>query len=175
MSTFLDQLPTLIGVVIGTLGTILATSVSERAKWTRTQSVRWDDRRIDAYATYARTLKEVHLLAMRLTSPTRSSDRDIDVPLLIQAEAECSKAWEGVLLLGDAATVTAGREWRNAAARVVSAAHGRAGDGFDRDAAVQRIDEARDAFYLAARASLAVGGGAVSQASWLLERQRKPL
>lgn len=174
MSTFLDQIPTLIGVVIGTLGTILATSVSERAKWTRTQSVRWDDRRIDAYATYARALKEVHLLASRLTRPTQPAERDPDLRLLVQAEAECSKAWEAVLLLGDAATVTAGREWRAAAHRLVAAAQGRAGDEFDRDATVRQIDEARDAFYAAARASLAVGGGAVAQASWLLQRQRKP-
>ncbi|MEH1124675.1 hypothetical protein [Micromonospora sp. CPCC 206061] len=173
MNAFLDQLPTLIGVAIGTLGTILATSVSDRAKWTRAQAVRWDERRVDAYATFARAVKEMHLVAMRLTrsSPTETAEREADLHVLDEADNECSKAWEGVLLLGDAATVDAGRNWREAAYQLVAAARGRTDDRFDREAAVRDTDEGRDRFYAAARASLAVGG-AVAQAHWLTQRRR---
>lgn len=173
MDAFLDQLPTLIGVAVGTLGTILATSVSDRAKWTRAQAVRWDERRVDAYATFARAVKEMHLLATRLTRhPPTNPDADLDA--LEEAVSECSKAWEGVLLLGDAATVGAAREWRDAVYQLVSDARGRADEPFDREAAVRRTDEGRDRFYAAARASLAVGGGAVAQAHFLTQRRHRP-
>jgi hypothetical protein len=173
VNAFLDQLPALIGVAVGTLGTILATSVSERTKWTRAQAVRWDERRVDAYATFARAVKEMHLVAMRLTrpSPNEPADREADLHLLNEADNECSKAWEGLLLLGDAPTVDAGRNWREAAYQLVSAARGRAGEHFDREAAVHGIDEGRDRFYAAARTSLAVGGP-VAQAHWLTQRRR---
>lgn len=175
MDAFLDQLPALIGVVVGTLGTILATSVSDRAKWTRSQAVRWDERRVDAYATFARAVKEMHLVAMRLTRPsaTASADQEADLRALSEADTECSKAWEGVLLLGDANTVDAGRGWREAAYQLVAAARERPSADFDREAAVRATDEGRDRFYAAARASLAVGGGAVAQAHWLTQRRHR--
>ncbi|MCW6004135.1 hypothetical protein K1W54_06015 [Micromonospora sp. CPCC 205371] len=172
MNAFLDQLPALIGVAVGTLGTILATSVSERSKWTRAQAVRWDERRLDAYATFARAVKEMHLVAMRITrrSPTEPADREADLHALNEADNECSKAWEGVLLLGDAGTIDAAREWREAAYQLVSAARGRASADFDRESAVRDTDEGRDRFYAAARTSVAVGG-AVAQAPWLTQRR----
>lgn len=171
VNAFLDQLPALIGVAVGTLGTILATSVSDRSKWTRAQAVRWDERRVDAYATFARTVKEMHLVAMRLTRSPATEPADLHE--LNEADNECSKAWEGVLLLGDAGTVDAARDWREAAYQLVSAARGRASADFDRDSALYRADEGRDRFYAAARTSLAVGGGAVAQAPWLTQRRRR--
>lgn len=177
VDALIDQLPTLIGVVIGTLGTILATQLGDRARWRRTQSVRWDERRVDAYAEYARALKEVHLLATRLTAASRPSshthpiDPDAGLTLLAAADAERTKAWERVLLFGDAATVTAAREWRNAVLQLELFARGRSPADFEWIPAVQRADEGRDRFYEAARASLAVGGGTVAQAPWLAHRQ----
>jgi hypothetical protein len=170
VNAFLDQLPALIGVAVGTLGTILATSVSDRSKWTRAQAVRWDERRVDAYATFARAVKEMHLVAMRLTRSAATDPADLHE--LNEADNECSKAWEGVLLLGDAGTVDAAREWRESVYQLVSAARGRASADFDRDTALHRADEGRDRFYAAARTSLAVGG-AVAQAPWLIQRRRR--
>jgi hypothetical protein len=173
----IGQLPTLIGVVVGTLGTILATQLSDRARWRRTQSVRWDNQRVDAYAEYARALKEVHLLATRLTAPSRPSsqahpiDPDAGLELLAEADAERTKAWERVLLFGDAATVAAAREWRDAVLQLELSARGRSPGDFEWVPAVRRADEGRDRFYETARASLAVGGGAVAQAPWLGHRQ----
>jgi hypothetical protein len=172
------QLPALVGVLIGTLGTILATQLRDRAQWRRGQSIRWDDRRLDAYAEYARALKEVHLLSTRLTAHSRPSsqshpiDREAGLKLLAEADAERTKAWERVLLLGDAATVAAAREWRDVVLQLELSARGRARKGFEWIPAVRRADEGRDRFYEAARTSLAVDGGSVAQAPWLGQRQQ---
>jgi hypothetical protein len=50
VQSFVQQLPALIGVLVGALATYAATSAAERARWRRTQSVRWDDKRLTAYA-----------------------------------------------------------------------------------------------------------------------------
>jgi hypothetical protein len=50
VQTFLQQLPALIGVVVGALATWVVTSAAERSKWHRDQSVRWDEKKLTAYA-----------------------------------------------------------------------------------------------------------------------------
>jgi len=175
VDALLSQLPALLGVLVGTLGTVLATHLAERVRWSRTQSVRWDDRRVEAYAEYARALKGVSLAAMRLppvadpAGPLPVDPQDA-LAALAEADAERSKAWERILLLGDAATVTAARDWTDAVRDLRLAAIGRAPAGFDREAAVVHLDRCRDRFYAAARSGLAVGGGAVAQAAWLADR-----
>jgi hypothetical protein len=90
---------------------------------------------------------------------------------MAQADVQRTKAWEGVLLLGNADTVAAAREWRWAVLQLERAARGIAGDDFDWVVAVRRADEGRDRFYDAARASLTMGSGDVAQARWLTDRQ----
>jgi hypothetical protein len=113
----------------------------------------------------------------RITAPSRPSsrahpiDRATGLELMAQADAQRTKAWEGALLLGDAGTVAAAREWRWAVLQLERAARGIAGDDFDWEAAVRRADESRDRFYIAARASLTVGIGDVAQSRWLTDRQ----
>jgi hypothetical protein len=177
VSTFLNQLPALVGVALGTLGTILATTVADRARWTRSQSVRWDERRLEAYADYARALKEIHGLALRMTVVHRrrrhlpAIDRETAQDLLAQADIRCSIAWEGVLLVGDEATVTAAREWHAAVRAVEVRARAEPFDAEGFEPAVRLADEGRDRFYVAARRGLSVGGGDVAQTSWLDARR----
>ena len=66
MSEIVRELPTLLGVVIGALATYLATVTAESARWRRDQAVRWDARRMDAYADYGRSIKQLTGLAMRI-------------------------------------------------------------------------------------------------------------
>ncbi|MFV2102973.1 hypothetical protein [Micromonospora sp. LOL_024] len=66
MGNLVGQLPALLGVLVGAVGTILATSLTDRSRWRRSQTVRWDERRLDAYAEFARVLKEVHTIASRM-------------------------------------------------------------------------------------------------------------
>src|SRR6267154_150727 len=67
MATILNQLPALVGVALGILGTLLVTSVSDRARWKRDQSVRWDQRRLEAYTEYARAIKEMYTTALHMS------------------------------------------------------------------------------------------------------------
>jgi len=178
VSSLLAQLPALIGVAVGALATILATSFTDRSRWRRSQSVRWDERRLDAYADYAQAIKEIHLLAFRLSATRRGSsrsqpiDRETGMDLLAQADLHRSKMWESVLLLGDAATVEAARLWHEAVRRLVRLASERTNDpshegsedlSDDWRAAVQLVDNTRDLFYIAARQNLLVEGGLVAQ------------
>ena len=176
MSDLLDQLPALLGVVVGTVGTILATHLADRARWARAQSVRWDERRMDAYADYARAIKELHNLAFRMTAARRADSRTqpLERPdglrLLDRAEAHRTKAWEAALLLGDTETVAAARSWREAVRQFELLAQRPDCDLTGWDQGVRSADGARDAFYLAARRSLDIPGGSVVQSSWLSTR-----
>jgi hypothetical protein len=120
MENFLNQLPAILGVLVGALGTLLVTSLTDKARWRRDQAVRWDTRRLDAYVAYAAAVKESHTLALRISAPYRcySKSHAIDpeqgLVLLAEANVTRTKAWEAVLLLGNEATVTAARVWKDA-------------------------------------------------------------
>ncbi|MGN9811537.1 hypothetical protein ACTMSW_19545 [Micromonospora sp. BQ11] len=173
MGTFVAQLPALIGVLVGTLGTILATTLADRARWKRSQDVRWDERRLDAYVEYARTIKEIHAIALRMTAADRPAsrshriDREVGVAMLAEADVRRTLVWESMLLLGDEQTVAAARTWRDAVWQVEHCARGFADQQVDVASLLNRADEARDGFYRAARSSLGVRGGSVAQSSML--------
>jgi len=164
VSNFLQQVPTLAGVVLGALATILATTFAERAQWKRNQTVRWDVKRLEAYAQYAETIRNLHFVATRLSAPLRPGsrsqplDREVGEELISQGEAARARAWEAVLMLGDADGVVAARQWRAAVLRMELFARGRY-EGPDTWADLDReADRARDAFYAATRRSLGVAG-----------------
>jgi hypothetical protein len=163
----------LAGVLMGALTTILATGITDRMRWRRGQGVRWDERRLSAYADFAQAIKDVYYFAGRLAAsrvPTNKVphiDRDEGVQQLAQAEARRSRAWETLLLLGDADSVRAARQWREAVWHVQQVALDPALGAAEWAAAVPAIDRSRDEFYVAARRSLGVAGGQVAQADWL--------
>ncbi|MCG5437406.1 hypothetical protein [Micromonospora foliorum] len=173
MSTLLTQLPVLLGVLVGTLGTILATSLADRARWRRSQSVRWDERRLDAYVDYAHALKESHAVALRLTADHRPEsrshpiDRDEGLVRLAEADARRTIVWENLLLLGDEPTVVAAASWRDAIWQVERLARGIVEAPSDVAELLTRVNEARDGYYRAARRSLGVRGGSVEQSAAL--------
>ncbi len=68
MSAFIQQLPALIGVVIGALGSYWASARGDRARFRREQAARWDERRLTAYSEYARALKKSVTLAYRIAA-----------------------------------------------------------------------------------------------------------
>lgn len=173
VSTLLTQLPTLLGVLVGTLGTILATSLADRARWRRSQSVRWDERRLDAYVDYAHALKESHSVALRLTADHRPGsrshpiDREEGLARLAEADARRTIVWENLLLLGDEPTVAAAASWRDAIWQVERLARGIVEAPPDVAEMLTGVDEARDGYYRAARRSLGVRGGSVEQSATL--------
>ena len=64
----LNQLPVLLGVIVGALGSYLTTSVTERARWKRALDSRWDDRRVEAYASYGQSVKRMIMIASRIAA-----------------------------------------------------------------------------------------------------------
>ncbi|WP_433124277.1 hypothetical protein ACQPWW_18780 [Micromonospora sp. CA-240977] len=169
MESVLTQLPALLGVLLGTIGTMVATTVAERGRWRRGQTVRWDERRLDAYADFTRAVKEIHLLSLgmlsghRPGSRTPALDREDGLARLAEADVRHTLTWETVLLLGDAATVRAASTWRRAVRDLEQAARSLPDQPEGLAAMVRQADEARDDFYQAARGGLGVRGGGVEQ------------
>jgi hypothetical protein len=177
----LNQLPAIFGVIVGVLGTLLATSFTDRARWRRDQTVRWDTRRLDAYVAYAATVKEVHTLAHRVSAPYRGYSKSQPIEreqasvLLAEADAQRTKAWEAMLLLGDEATVTAARRWQNAVFVEVNLCRSDSIDELQWQSAVEAVNQARDRFYFAARENLGVNSGSVAQWPFLHARDHAAL
>jgi hypothetical protein len=117
MSVFLQQLPALLGVMIGALGSYLAVVRSDRARFRRERAARWEERRLTVYTDYARTVKQSVTLAYRLAAhlgndphPHPLSRPEAD-PLLTEAAAARDPAGEALLLLGSPAVVAQARDW----------------------------------------------------------------
>ena len=158
----------LLGVIIGALASYLTTAATERARWKRALDSRWDDRRVEAYASYAQSVKEMINIAGRIAAGRGLLGSDLEpliptqenLDLLAAAENERARQWETVLLLGHPQTVAAGRNWHEHAWRLE--AYARAlltGNNSDWRTARAAVDVARDAFYESARSDLQVTGG----------------
>ena len=155
MSSLLQQLPTLIGVVIGSLATYVVTMSAERSRWRRRLSVRWDERRLAAYMEYANAVKKVISVATRLAAQRgvfAGGDEAAEVygiPDLAQAEEQRTIAWEAVLMLGNDEVVVAARHWHNGVFRLQRIAAEQPSDMNWRQA-VEATSLARRRFYEAA-------------------------
>jgi hypothetical protein len=167
MVQLLNQVLVLLGVIIGALGSYLATAATERARWRRALDSRWDDRRVEAYASYAQSVKRLINIAGRIAAgrglggddePLAPTQENLD--LLAGAEAERARQWEAVLLLGHPETVAAGRNWHERAWKLEWYARARIkGSNSDWQAARAAVDVARHVFYESARNDLRVSGG----------------
>ena len=165
----LNQLLILAGVIIGALASYFTTAATESARWKRTLDSRWDDRRVEAYASYAQAVKEITRLAARF-----AADRGIAVhsePLsptqenlekLESASSNRATAWETVLLLGHRDAVIAARSWHESVWHldwVVRLKEGATSE--DYETARSAVNQAREIFYKSARIDLQVKGGSL--------------
>lgn len=169
MSSVAQQLPALIGVLLGATATYVVTAAAERARWKRAQSVRWDEKRLTAYTEYAHSLKKAIILAVRIAA-YRGIHPDVDkispaegIPALATAEEERTMKWEAVLLLGSEDAVVAGRKWHESMFRLQRIAIGEAPDESWTEA-IKATSGARREFYEVARRDigLAIRGSAQS-------------
>ncbi|WP_109030752.1 hypothetical protein [Streptomyces rubrogriseus] len=117
MSAFVQQLPALMGVVIGALGSYLAVVRSDRARFRRDREAHWQERRFTAYADYARAVKTSVTLTYRGASalgldphPHPLPPREADVSMA-EATAARDPYWEALLLLGSPQVVEKARAW----------------------------------------------------------------
>ncbi len=176
MDSFPQQLPALIGVLLGAASTFVATTVTERARWRRDQSVRWDAERLTAYSEYAHAVKKKITIAVQIAA-RRGVHPNVDwVPsddgaeALAAAEEERTTKWERVLLLGSDEAVMAAREWHNSVFVLERVACGTKTDTTWAEAA-EMTSRGRLAFYLVVKRDLGTALSIDSRAyEWQLAR-----
>lgn len=178
MSAFIQQLPALIGVVIGALGSYLAVMRGDQARFRREQVARWEERRLTAYADYARALKKSVTLTYRVAAhlgndphPHPLSPQEAASQLADATDAR-DPAGEALLMLGSPDVVDRAREWVVAVMDM---------EGFLRDQThspqawsdlLQCQRAARERYYAAVRRDLALPPG--HSGEWRLASARTP-
>jgi hypothetical protein len=167
MSSIMQQLPALIGVVLGAAASYLAGAATERARWRREQSSRWDEKRAQAYSEYGYAVKNVYVQCLRVANSRVRSGRgdpvDYDEALaqLDVLTDERTMKWETVLLLGNPETIAAARTWHRRVWQVELFARGARTDVDEYDNLLQEVIADRTRFYEAARRDLGIMSGAV--------------
>ncbi|MFD5813087.1 hypothetical protein [Streptomyces sp. NPDC127038] len=117
MSAFLQQLPALVGVVIGALGSYLALVRSDRERFERDRADRWDERRLAVYSEYARSLKKSVTLTYRVAAHLGNDPHPHPLalaeaePLLARATDDRDPAGEALIMLGSREVVDRARVW----------------------------------------------------------------
>lgn len=117
VSEFIKQLPALLGLVIGALGSYVVVMRGDRARFRREQGARWQERRLAAYSDYALTLKKTVTLNRRVAAHLGHDGHrqplppDDAAPLLDEAADARSPAGEGLLMLGSPEVVDAAHLW----------------------------------------------------------------
>ncbi|MER6433046.1 hypothetical protein ABT272_35790 [Streptomyces sp900105245] len=157
------ELFTLIGVLVGAAASYVGGALMERARWRRQLLTRWDERRLEAYLRYADAIKRFTSVAGRLAAGKGLFDlpqplaQDVGLERLADAELERGYAFEAVLLMGDAETISAARTLqRHAWVLEQFVREMRSGTAEDWARAFRQFQEKRDEYYIAARKSLGV-------------------
>jgi hypothetical protein len=163
--TFLQQLPALIGVVVGAIGSYLAVTLGDRARFQRENTVRWQDRRFAVYSEFARSVKATVTVTFRLAAHFGNDPHphplapDEAAAQLAAAGDPRDMAWEAMLLLGAPDVVDAARQWFVPVADMERFVQDQTRDPDRWSALLDRQRTARTAFYSAARRDLALPPG----------------
>jgi hypothetical protein len=165
MSAFLQQLPALMGVVIGALGSYLAVVRSDRARFRRETAARWEERRLAVYADYARTLKTSVTLTYRIAAHLGNDPHPHPLTPAeaapAQAEATLARdpAGEALLLLGSKDVVDKARVWVVAVMEMERFLRAETHDPQTWRALLERQRAGREGYYTAVREDLALPPG----------------
>ncbi len=166
------QVLTIAGVLFGSAATFIATSMTERTRWRRAHSARWDDKRLAAYAEYGNAVKRAVRLCRQIaeTKNLLSTGQPIDVDAafaaIAEAETERAVKWETVLLLGEPATIVAARAWHEHVWRLERILHKEDQDGSPFIDAYKETMRLRNEFYARARTDLNVSSGPLPELTW---------
>ncbi|MDJ1133933.1 hypothetical protein [Streptomyces iconiensis] len=172
--SLLGQILPLVGVALGAVASFLVSSLNERARWRREQSVRWDGRRLDAYSEYLHAVKELAgryqgIAAARglVTGPVPLEPSGEVLAELGAAEARRSALAETCELLGDTDTNTASKTLNHCLWRLEHLARGVATEV--EQSWEQAYGEFRDAqrrYAECVRAGLGVAGPVSRDVAW---------
>lgn len=165
MDEFIRQLPALIGVIIGALGSYVAITRGDRIRFRREQAARWEERRLAVYTEYARVLRQTVSLTYRVAAhlgndphPHPLSPEEA-VPHFTQAAEARDPAGEALLMLGAPDVVEEARAW---VLLVIRMERFLREDTHDPEAWAELLERqraAREAYYAAVRRDLALPPG----------------
>jgi hypothetical protein len=162
MATVVQQLPALIGVAVGALASYLVSSATERRRWERQQSTRWDEKRAQAYVDYGNAVKNVFnkcgsIANFRGLGWMHEQINETDaLSELGQLARERPAKWESLLLLGDTETLLAAREWHRLVGKLQRFVRNNKTDVGEWRALFVQAQAARTRFYHAARRDLGI-------------------
>jgi hypothetical protein len=167
MASVVQQLPALIGVAVGAIASYLVATATERRRWQRQQSTRWDVKRAEAYVDYGNAVKNVSYKCGSIGNSRglgwvyevyeKINENDA-LSELGRLASERSAKWESLLLLGDVETLRASREWHRLVGELQRFIHDNQTDAGKWKALVLQADAARSQFYGAARRDLGIKG-----------------
>lgn len=162
-----SQLLPLAGVAVGAATSFVVTSLNERTKWRREQSVRWDAQRLTAYAEYAHAVKDLAYQYRRIAvfrglsagpHPLEPTPEVLD--RLGDAEVRRTALSETLLLLGDRHIIAAMKRMNQYLWQLEGLARATPGDGDGWDQVYENYRTARQDYIDHARHSLGVTGPA---------------
>ena len=172
MNPIVAQVLTIAGVLLGSATTFIVTSATERTRWRRAQSARWDDKRLLAYSEYANAVKHMVRLCRRIAETkgllTTGQPIDLDSAFADLADAETQRAaqWETVLLLGEPTTISAARAWSEQVwqlEHILREDHPGTSSFIDSYRNAMRL---RNEFYTHARTDLDITSGPLPELTW---------
>ncbi|MEU0409569.1 hypothetical protein ABZ307_17360 [Streptomyces griseorubiginosus] len=172
MSEFIQQLPALIGVVIGALGSYLAVVRGDRVRFQREQAARWEDRKFAVYAEYARALKKSVTLTYRVAAHFGNDPHPHPLtpeqaePQLAEATIARDPAGEALILLGSPTVVERARTWVVTVMEMEAFLRAQTRDPAAWQALLERQRAGRESYYRAVREDLALPPG--HSARWAL-------
>ena len=165
MESWVVQLLTLFGVVVGASASFISTRLLERSRWRREEALRWDSKRLECYLDFAIAISHYLTVGYRMTIEYRQAthvqalDAAIGLPELARLEGEVSEKLEQVRMLGSPEVVVACQEWRREAIRLDQLARGTRDNTDEYEQATQARRAARKRFYSAVRADLGIVSG----------------
>ncbi|MFE7801264.1 hypothetical protein [Nocardia sp. NPDC057440] len=136
----------------------------DRLQWNRDQAARWDSARREAYVAYAAAIKHEVRLHVKMAATKhpelwpghQTLPVSEGLPLLAGAEDKRADLLEAILLLGDAPTVDAARDWQQKVWQLRTLHTDESVTAETVRLALNTASEARDRFYSCARPDLGI-------------------
>ncbi|MGP3968306.1 hypothetical protein [Streptomyces sp. 6N223] len=165
MSAFLQQLPALIGVVVGALGSYLAVTLGDRSRFRREQMARWEDRRLTADTEYSGSLKAMISVLFRASAHFGNDPHPHPLtpaeatPRLASASEARDQAWETMLLLAAPEVVDVAHAWASTVAEMERFVRDETHDSDAWSTLLRKQRVTRERFYTAARLDVSLSTG----------------
>ncbi|MFM9368927.1 hypothetical protein [Streptomyces sp. Da 82-17] len=164
-----EQLVTVAAVLLGALMTHLTNFLMERSRKKHERSVRWDERKLDAYENYIECVRTCIFLAVQLyevKEGLRESDQGEREILAEMSDAGRTRgrAFERIMLLAGDDVIEAAHRLNSVALQVDWQAHGKIGGTLEDWRARNRdVFSAINAFHDSARQDLGVSGSVTGE------------